>query len=185
MVEIPESLIQEISSHNHQKVFLIAIDGAGGAGKSTAATELALKLGNSQIVHIDDFYKPKEKRVEITEQTSVHSNFEFERLKQQVLEPLGRITVASYQTPEGRRAEIQPSGYVIVEGLGTLGTELRDYFDYKIWIDSQEAVRRERGIERDTEEWTKIWDDEYLPQDARYVGEQAPQSVADWILNNS
>lgn len=66
----------------------------GGAGKSTAATELASKLEGSQIVHIDDFYKPKEQRMEITDQTPVHINFEFERLKQEVLEPLGRLTVA-------------------------------------------------------------------------------------------
>lgn len=74
---------------------------------------------------------------------------------------------------------------MIVEGLGTPGTALRDYLDYKIWIDSPEAVRRRRGIERDSEAWTKVWNDEYLPQDARYVREQAPHNEADWILNNS
>ncbi|MBI1857416.1 hypothetical protein HY003_02635 [Candidatus Saccharibacteria bacterium] len=65
-----------------------------------------------------------------------------------------------------------------------MGTELRDYFDYKIWVDSPEAIRRQRGIGRDTVEWTRVWDEEYLPQDARYVNEQAPQNVADWILRN-
>ncbi|MCA1806802.1 MAG: hypothetical protein LC687_02900, partial [Actinobacteria bacterium] len=63
--------------------------------------------------------------------------------------------------------------------------ELRGYFDFKIWIDVVEAVRRKRGIDRDSEAWTRIWDEEYLPQDARYVREQAPQKAADWILNNS
>lgn len=184
MIEIPERLIEEISSLGDQEVCLIAIDGCGGAGKSTFATELALKLGRCQVVHIDDFYKPKEKRIKITEETPVHSNFEFERLRRQILEPLGRLTTASYRTPDRKTVKIQPSGYIVVEGLGTLGTELRDYFDYKIWIDSPDAVRRQRGIERDSKDWTKIWDDEYLPQDARYIREQKPQSVADWILNN-
>lgn len=99
--------------------------------------------------------------------------------------PLNHGATASCKTLTGKKVEIKPNGYVLAEGLGTLGTELRNYFDYKIWIDSPEAVRRRRGIERDSEEWTKIWDNEYLPQDARYVREQAPQDVADWILKNS
>ncbi len=76
MIEIPDMLVKEITSLKHVDIILIAIDGCGGAGKSTFATELAHKLGNSQIVHIDDFYKPKDQRIEITEQTPVHSNFE-------------------------------------------------------------------------------------------------------------
>lgn len=184
MIEIPQKLIEEITTRNDKAVLLIAIDGCGGAGKSTVATELAAKLRDGQIVHIDDFYKPKGQRIEITDQTPIHSNFEFERLKQQVLQPLGHLTVAKYQTSTGEELEAQPTGFVIVEGLGTLGTELRDYFDYKIWVDSPEVTRRQRGIDRDTEEWTDVWDNEYLPQDARYVKEQAPQKEADWLLKN-
>ena len=157
MIEIPQKLIEEISSRKGKGALLIAIDGCGGAGKSTTATVLA----------------------------PVHSNFEFERLKEQVLEPLRHHSAASYQTPEGKSLTVQPSGYVVVEGLGTLGKDLKDYFDYKIWVDSPEDIRRQRGIERDSKEWTRIWDYEYLPQDARYVREQAPQSVADWILQNN
>lgn len=142
-------------------------------------------MGDSQIIHIDDFYKLKDKRIKITEQTQVHSNFEFERLKHQVLEPLGYLTAASYRTVEGNKIEVKPQGYIVVEGLGTLGNELRDYFDFKIWIDTPESVRRQRGIERDSEVWIAVWDEEYLPQDARYVKEQTPQNFADYILNNS
>lgn len=184
MTEIPDKLVNEIRSRKQREVFLIAIDGCGGAGKSTLAEDLASVL-NRQVVHIDDFYKTKEKRVEITERTPVHSNFEFGRLKQEVLQPLGSLVVANYHSNNGGSLEIHPNGYVIIEGLGTLGLELKDYFDYKIWVDSPEAIRRQRGILRDTEEWTRIWDEEYLPQDARYVREQSPQSQADWILSNS
>lgn len=179
-----QELIADIPGLRPDSPILIAIDGCGGAGKSTLARKLATELNNSQVVHIDDFYKPKEQRIAITEQTPVHSNFEFERLKQQVLEPLKHGSKASYQTPNGKNVKVEPNGYVIVEGLGTLGAELRGYFDYKIWIDSPETVRRRRGIERDSEDWTKIWDEEYLPQDARYVCEQAPHDEADRVLNN-
>jgi uridine kinase len=188
MLEIPDKLIHEINEISNKKsqgVFFIAIDGCGGAGKSTLAANLACKLGNSQIVHIDDFYKPKEQRVKITEETPIHGNFEFDRLKQQVLESLKHGKAVSYSTTSGKKVEIKPGGCAIVEGLGALGKELRNYFDYKIWVDSPEAVRRARGIGRDSQAWTKKWDDEYLPQDARYVREQAPQKEADWIVSNN
>lgn len=58
MFKIQQKLIKDITGRKDKKILLIAIDGCGGAGKSTAATELAFKLGDSQIVHIDDFYKP-------------------------------------------------------------------------------------------------------------------------------
>ncbi|CAN5631603.1 AAA family ATPase [soil metagenome] len=179
-----QELVNALPDLNPDGMLIVAIDGCGGAGKSTIANELALEQGNSQVVHIDDFYKPKERRVEIINDTPVHSNFEFDRLKQQVLEPLKHGSVTKYQTPDGEVVEVKPSGYVIVEGLGTLGTELKDYFDYKIWVDVLEVVRRQRGIERDTADWANIWDNEYLPQDARYVKEQSPQKEADLVVNN-
>jgi uridine kinase len=166
-------------------MLLVGVDGCGGAGKSTLAEELATKQGNCQIVHIDDFYKPKDERVEITETTPVHVNFEFNRLKQQVLEPLEHGEAATYQTAKGETVEVKPSGYIIVEGLGTLGTELSGYFDFKVWVDALEAVRRQRGIERDSEDWATIWDNEYLPQDARYVAEQQPQKIANLVIKNN
>ncbi|GAC1571298.1 MAG: AAA family ATPase [Candidatus Saccharimonadales bacterium] len=166
------------------KMLLIGIDGCGGAGKSTLAEELAMERENVQVVHIDDFYKPSEERVEVTEITPVHINFEFDRLKQRVLKPLEDGRVATYQTVKGQTVEIEPRGYIIVEGLGALGTDLRSHFGFKIWIDALETVRRKRGIERDSEYWANIWDTEYLPQDARYVKEQQPQQAADIVIKN-
>lgn len=180
-----KELVQNIPTQISDKIFLIAIDGCGGAGKSTVADELTLALGHSQIIHIDDFYKPKEKRVKVTEKTPVHVNFEFGRLKQDVLEPLQNGRIANYVTPKGEMVEIKPEGYVIVEGLGTLGVELKDSFDFRIWVDALETVRRRRGIERDSKAWTSIWDEEYLPQDARYIEEQSPDKQADWVLSNN
>ena len=166
------------------EMLLVGVDGCGGAGKSTLAEELAAEQSNIQVVHVDDFYKPKDERVEVTETKPVHINFEFDRLKQQVLEPLEHGETAKYQTVKGQVVEVKPSGYIVIEGLGTLGTELRGHFDYKVWVEALETVRRQRGIERDSEDWATAWDNQYLPQDARYVAEQQPQAVADLVINN-
>jgi uridine kinase len=179
-----QELINALPALGSQEMLLVGVDGCGGAGKSTLAEELAADQGNCKVVHVDDFYKPKDKRVEVTETTPVHINFEFDRLKQQVLVPLEHGEIARYQTATGETVEVKPSGYIIVEGLGTLGTELRSHFDFKVWIDALETDRRQRGIERDSEDWAAIWDNEYLPQDARYVAEQQPQKVADIVIKN-
>jgi uridine kinase len=116
--------------------------------------------------------------------TPVHINFEFDRLKKQVFEPLEHGEPAMYHNAKGETVEVKPSGYIIFEGLGTLGTELRSHFGFKVWVEAVETIRRQRGIERDSEDWTNIWDTEYLPQDARYVKEQLPQQAADVVIKN-
>lgn len=179
-----QELISALPDLRSDEMLLVGLDGCGGAGKSTLAEELAIERENVQVVHIDDFYKPKDERVEVTETTPVHINFEFDRLKQQVLEPLEHGETAKYQTVNGEAVEVKPSGYIVIEGLGTLGTELRSHFDYKVWVEALETVRRQRGVERDSEDWATIWDNEYLPQDARYVAEQQPQMVADIVIKN-
>ncbi len=179
-----QDLINAVPALGSSSLILIGIDGCGGAGKSTLAKELAAELGNSQVVHVDNFYKPKEDRVEVSEATLVHINFEFDRLKKQVLEPLEHGEVAKYKTASGKEVEVKSTGYVIVEGLGTLGTELKSHFNHKVWIEASEAVRRQRGIGRDGEDWANTWDNEYLPQDARYVREQAPHQEADIVIRS-
>ncbi|MBP7837379.1 hypothetical protein KA021_01615, partial [Candidatus Saccharibacteria bacterium] len=59
-------LLKDIFTREKHGVFLIGIDGCGGAGKSTVANLLFQELHNAQLVHIDDFYKTKDQRVEVT-----------------------------------------------------------------------------------------------------------------------
>ena len=184
MYKIPTKLLKDIFTRKKHGVFLIGIDGCGGAGKSTVANSLLHQLHNAQLVHIDDFYKTKDQRVEVTSETSVHVNFEFERLVNEVITPFRRGTTTIFKTINDQCIQIKPCDYVIIEGLGTLGSTLSDYFDYKIWISTSEKNRRKRGIYRDSTAWTEIWDKEYLPQDARYVREESPDTKADWVLHN-
>lgn len=80
-----QELVNALPVLDADGMLLVGVDGCGGAGKSYLAEELATEQGNCQIVHIDDFYKRKDERVEVTEFTPVHTNFEFGRLQQQVL----------------------------------------------------------------------------------------------------
>lgn len=168
---------------------LVGIDGGGGAGKSTFAKMLSSLLPDCTVVEVDDFYKPVAKRVQITESVPIHSNFEHDRLKDEVLELLKNDKAAKFQIYSWKKDEllpepevIEPGGYVIIEGLGTLSSKFSGFFDYKIWLEAPEEIRRERGLGRDTQEWSEVWDNEYLPQDERYIKEQSPQDTADIII---
>lgn len=184
-----KQIVANIEDLKGENTLLVAIDGGGGAGKSTFAKKLGSLLSNTKIVQVDDFYKSKAERVTITDNVPVHLNFDRERLRQQILEPLKDGLGAHYRKYDwdndliSSETEDIPAGMiVIVEGLGTLGDELSPYFDYKIWLDVSRETRRKRGIERDTEEWADIWDNEYLPQDERYIKEQKPQNAADFVV---
>lgn len=54
------------------RVYIIGVDGLGGAGKSTLANSLKLKLQNenydSYVLHIDDFIHPKRIRYDLSKE---------------------------------------------------------------------------------------------------------------------
>jgi uridine kinase len=50
------SIAEAISTlPEHQKPILIGIDGFGGSGKTTFSAKLAAMLGNTYVIHMDDF----------------------------------------------------------------------------------------------------------------------------------
>ena len=64
---------------------LTGIDGFGGSGKTTVARFLKEHLENAVIVEMDDFYSPALHRAD------------YNRVKEQVLQPLTNNLVAAYQ----------------------------------------------------------------------------------------
>jgi pantothenate kinase-related protein Tda10 len=79
-------LLRKISQLTRTKdAVLIAIDGVGGAGKTTLAEFLKKQLANCMIVQLDDFYSP-----------TLHAA-DLLRLKKQVLLPLHEHRKTNYQ----------------------------------------------------------------------------------------
>src|SRR5581483_4355313 len=77
--------IQTAQTPDGMTTKIIAIDGPGGAGKSTLAEQLSQKLGNAPILHTDDF-------------ASWDNPLNWwPRLLGQVLKPLSHNEIARYQ----------------------------------------------------------------------------------------
>jgi uridine kinase len=91
-VEAISSRLRQMHQALGKNPLLIGIDGKGGSGKSTLAARLAETYEDLQIVEVDDFYLPESMRGE----EAIGSNFDWRRLREQVLEPLFHARVTEY-----------------------------------------------------------------------------------------
>jgi uridine kinase len=129
-----------------------------------------------EIVAMDDFYRPSSAE---------------RRLHEQVLLPLSRDEPARYQRYDWARdtlaewASTGVGGIVVVEGVYVLGFELRDFFDFTIWVECPYDERIERIVERDGIEGLEQWLTEWIPNEQRYADAEHPVDNADLILDGS
>jgi uridine kinase len=174
-------------THLEKRPIIIAVEGFGGAGKSTFAAKLRDELGDAYVIDIDDFFL-KEKISD-----AIKSNFDRKRLEEQVLLPIKNGHPAAYQRLEyatntlSEPIKVPGVKYLIIEGVSTFHPNIAGYMDYKIWIDTPKDVARARGEKRDKElgsdngdlweHWTKTYQD--------YKNLYHPEKVADFVFDNS
>ena len=171
------------------RTLIVGIDGAGGAGKSTVAAALADKLG-AAVVAMDDFYRLLAER-RAPDPHGWGSDFDHERLRAEVLEPLvagRRVRYGVYDWHEDRMcagARSVSCPIVLVEGIYVLQPRLRGFFDLAVWIDAPREERLRRGLERDGEAERATWEQRWMPQEDRYMASVDPRASADLILDGS
>lgn len=152
---------------------IVAVDGAGAAGKTSLAEWLA-RTFDSQVVHTDDFASWEEP-VEW-----------WPRLLELVLEPLAAGRAARYEpTAWGgkKRApvQIEPSGIVVLEGVTASRHAFQPYLTYSIWIETPRDLRLQRGLRRDGPEARAQWE-EWMNAEDRYIERERPADRADVVL---
>lgn len=133
------------------RVRIVAIDGPGGAGKSTFAGRLSKALGGAQVIHSDDF-------------ASWANQFDWaDLLLAQVIEPLSAGRPGRYQRYDwvARRFaewhEVAVAPVLIIEGVGAARREFESFLAYRIWIETPAKLRLARGIQRDGEALRDFW----------------------------
>lgn len=169
-------------------VIIIAIDGPGGSGKSYFADNLKKYLSKCQIIHFDDFYHASNS--ENHNYPEIGSSFDWRRLEKEVLNPLKKGMITCYQKYDWIKDkicgeyEVKPEGIIIIEGIYCCRKGIRDYYDYKIWIEVDYKLRLNRGIERDGDEMRYKWEEEWMPKESKYIASKIhnPRENADMIV---
>lgn len=168
---------------------LVCIEGLGGAGKSTLAEAVAAALpGEALVVHGDDFYGPEERDWRSwSSREGYERYFDHRRLEDQLLRPLRSGSVARLQRygwPSNTLddwIDVQPEGFVVVEGVYLLRRELRPYWDLAIYVDTPRDLRQARLHARgeNDEGWISRWS----AAEDYYERVEKPVQAADLVVN--
>jgi uridine kinase len=152
---------------------VVAVDGPGGAGKTSLSEWLASKLG-AEIVHTDDFAS-----------WDNPTNW-WPELIDRVLKPIAegrtaRYVPSSWGGPPKREVMFGPQDFVVLDGVTASREAFRPYLTYSIWIETPRELRLQRGIERDGEGMRAQWE-EWMAAEDRYIEREHPADHADLVL---
>lgn len=186
-----EQLLNTLESLQKKKsTLIVGVDGCGGAGKSTFAEEVAKLSAKITMIHMDDFYLPSYSRINGTpEEKPIGVDFDWQRLRQQVLVPLANNQEGNYQRYDWCSDSLNEwhrvciGGIVIIEGVYSIRKELDNFYDFKIFVDCPKKLRLKRGIERDGQEAKDIWENIWMVAEDIYMMEHRPYERADLVVD--
>ncbi|WP_298210036.1 AAA family ATPase [Ferrimicrobium sp.] len=155
---------------------IIAIDGLGGAGKTTLAALISVALDDCAVIHTDDF-------------ASWENNLDWwQRVREQVLEPLMADMPACYQRYDWLTRElaewikVPPAEYLILEGVASSRHQFRDALAVTIWVEAPREERLRRGLARDGEEARDYWM-QWMRDEDRYFESERADLHADIVVD--
>lgn len=158
-----EALVRRIvpgAEQRPDRPWIVAVDGRGGAGKTTLVNRLLALVPHSHVIHTDDV-------------AWHHSFFDWaEELRDGVLEPLLRGEPVHFRPPgwitqERPGAIVLPARPAVVwlEGTGSSRRGLSDLVDASIWVQCDILEARRRLIARDghaEEALNREWEQEEI-----------------------
>jgi uridine kinase len=171
---------------------LVAIDGAGGTGKSMLARELALLRDDVAVIGGDDFYRPlaESTRAALTPIEAVDLLFDWERLRDEALAPLVRGEDARYRSYDWAAERlgtdeqtVAAHGVVVVEGVYVARPALRGHYDLIVVVDAPWELCLERQLARGENEPEQIA--RWRAAEQWYLERQDPRRVADLVIDTS
>jgi len=165
---------------------VIAIDGGGGAGKSTLARGIENAFaGSVSIIRCDDFYGPLHD-TQLAPAEAYENYFDWRRMRDAAMMPLRAGRRARYQRSDWTRDHLaqwidaEPREIVVIEGVFATRPELRGLIDLAIFIETprEERIRRMTARPQDSLAWMDLW----LAAEDWYLENVAPHRSADLLL---
>lgn len=185
-------------------LLVVGIDGRTAAGKTTFTRRLAAALSRAgtapAVVHMDlSFTRPPAARLPVyfldpvcpRDPGGFHYDYDWTRLRDQVLVPLHHRRRAAYQRYDLRSRRlapagtIAPGGVVIVDGMSSCRHELAGYYHFKVFLRTTRRTALARALARDGGRypgWHKVF---CVPEDDHYLARHRPAARADLIVDGS
>ena len=162
-----------------QAVRLVAVDGRGGAGKSTLARALAAACGGAPVVRVDDFLYWRD------------IEGWWPRLEREALRPLlaglpARFRVRDWANDPlgqglGRWAMVPPADVVIVEGITSSRQAISSDLAMALWVQTPRGERLRRAIGRDGPQRRSLWI-EWMRLEDEFFGRDGAAERADHVV---
>lgn len=201
-------LALRIAAIDLQHPVRVAIDGVDAAGKTTLADELApavAGLGRPVIrASIDGFHNPqatRRRRGSTSPEGYFHDSFNYPALVEGLLEPLGprgsrrfRRAVFDFRSDRVVDAPVETAGLnsvLIFDGVFLLRPELRENFDFSVFLKADFSVTVDRAALRDielfgsAEEVRHRYVHRYVPGQQLYLASARPDRAASLVVNNN
>ncbi|GAB3154836.1 AAA family ATPase [Microbacterium neimengense] len=155
---------------------LVVIDGRSGAGKTTLARELTDALPSFTVLSLDQIY-PGWDGLRRGADAAISG----------VLVPLaqgraGRWQGWNWETDEPSAwHEVAPGTPLIIEGAGILTPAAAALAPVRVWVEADDAVRRERALRRDGATYEPHWE-RWATQEQDHLRQNGPRSLATHIV---
>ncbi|GAA0997682.1 nucleoside/nucleotide kinase family protein [Subtercola frigoramans] len=166
---------------------VILIDGRSGSGKTDFSNALAEALTERwhspvTLVHLDDIY-PGWSGLESASR-HVHDS---------LLSPCANSTSDHPAAPGWRRHDwatghaaewvtVDPSLPLLVEGTGSLSRQNAALATLTVWVELDDATRRDRALARDGETYEPYWE-MWAEQENDFIAREGPRSLADVVID--
>lgn len=167
---------------------VVAIDGRCGSGK-TGLARLLESLFLCNVLHMDDFYLPLHLRPENWQEIP-GGNMDFERLRREILLPLGEgrgVLYRPYCCARGEMGEgvrLEPRPLTIVEGSYSQHPSMGVIYDLTVFLTCSDEIQRRRLQIREGEGFA-AFEQQWIPLEENYFRIFAVESKSSLQVDTS
>ncbi|MGF6821197.1 energy-coupling factor transporter ATP-binding protein EcfA2 [Microbacterium sp. ZKA21] len=158
---------------------VVLIDGRSGAGKTTLARLVAERwpvAGRPQLIAMDSLY-PGWDGLDAGTQRALDG----------ILRPHGRGRIGIWHRWDWERSAdaeshaVDPALGIILEGCGTITPQTARIADVRVWVESPDATRKRRALQRDGDTYRPHWE-QWAAQEQIHLDRDDPRGLANVLV---